>query len=318
MNKKFMGIMITNKCNAKCAMCGLSCSPELNDVISEELMIEAIDQARAVGTFHQIGFTGGEAFLYPELLIKGTNYAKKFGFKVTVAGNGFWGMWKDEKIDSVLSSIATDVIFFSFDVFHNEYVNHEAMERAIEGCRRNNKEFTVSIGEMRGEYSASKFFKSMGDYKYMMEYDIYPFYRVGRAINFPKENFYPLRPQKKRCYDERIMAIRYDGAVLPCCSPSIVDTCMILGNIKEKSLAEIMKSGHHIEAYELIHDAASFSELMEISEQKKLLTAEEKELSSCEICRLMFRDEESYEMLSSDIERLYDKFLVNNFFKRKG
>ena len=223
MKKRLLGIMLTNRCNANCAMCGLSCSPKLNGVIDETLMIEAINQAKEAEMFKQISFTGGEAFLYPELLIKGSNYAKKLGFKTSVASNGFWGSWSNGKIDAILSKAALDVIFFSFDAFHNEYVSQEAFEGALKACKRNKIKCEVSIGEARGKYSVNNFLKSLGKFKYFMEYSIYPFYRVGRAENLPKEVFYPLRNMKKRCYDGGVIAIRYDGELFPCCSPAIVE-----------------------------------------------------------------------------------------------
>ena len=313
MIKKSLGIMLTNRCNANCAICGLSCSPKLNSVIDESLMIEAINQALDIGTIKQIGFTGGEAFLYTDLLIKGSNHAKKLGFKTSVATNGFWGSWSDEKIDAVLSAAKLDHISFSFDAFHNEYISHDAISNAVAASKRHNIMFNVSIGEMKGKYSADKFFDTMGDFKYFLECSIYPFMRVGRAESLPKEEFFIWSENKKICSAGVHMLVRYDGEVLPCCTAAVPD-CMTLGNVKNKTLAELMRTGDCIPTYNVIHNAECFAELMEIAHDKKIISDEDKNLSSCEICRLMFKDQKNYKILSADIERLHDKLILDNLF----
>lgn len=318
MEKKGMAIMLTNRCNAKCAICGLSCSPETNDVIDETLMIEAIEQAKAVGTFKQIGFTGGEAFLYPNLLIKGSSYAKKLGFTTSVATNGFWGSWSDEKIDTVLSEAKLDAVFLSFDMFHSEYVKPDFIERAVNACKRNNiRNMELAIGEAKGDFSAENTFELLGDVKFAMVYKIYSFLRVGRASNLPKSAFYLMNQPIKRCFDEKVLTVRFDGAVFPCCSCAVIDSCLQLGNIKSNSLSDLMNHGNFVDAYNLIHDSKCFAELTEIAKQKGILTTEDENLSACEICRLMFKDEETFDILSTDIERLYDKLILDNLFKRK-
>ena len=71
---------------------------KLNGVIDESLMIEAINQAKEAEMFKQISFTGSESFLYPDLLIKGSSYAKKLGFTTSVATNVFGVIGKRIKL----------------------------------------------------------------------------------------------------------------------------------------------------------------------------------------------------------------------------
>ena len=318
MEKKGLAIMLTNRCNAECAICGVSCSPKLDGVIDEALMIDVINQAKDIGTFQQIGFTGGEAFLYTDLLIKGLNHAKKLGFTTSVATNGFWGSWSDEKIDAVLSAAKPDAVFLSFDMFHGEYIKPDSIEGAVRACRRNNiNHMEIAIGEAEGKFSAENTFELLGDFKFAMKYKIYPFLRVGRAANLPKSDFYLMNQPVKRCFDEKILTVRFDGAVFPCCSSAVFNSCLQIGNIKNNSLADLMNHGKFIDVYNLIHDSKSFAELTEIARQKNILTDEDKNLSSCEICQLMFKDEENYKILSADIEKLYNKFVFNNLFNRK-
>lgn len=297
-------------------MCGLSCSPKLHDVMDESLMIEIIDQAKEIGTFKHMAFSGGEAFLYPELLIKGSNYAKKLGFISTVATNGFWGLWSESKIDETLEAANLDDIHFSFDAYHSEYVSVEAMKNAVKACQRNGVNFTITAGETRGKYSVENFLKNIGDLKYKAPIRINAFYRVGRAENLQKEIFYPWHHDEKLCYDQKVMAIIPDGTVFPCCSPAVFGTCMKLGNIKEKSLAELLRDGNLISAYSLMHDLESFNELTEAAISKGVIDEDVENLSPCEICYWIFKTEDNVSKLSADIEKIFNKLMLKRFFKR--
>ena len=280
-------------------------------------MIDIIDQAKAIGTFKRIAFTGGEAFLYPELLIKGSNYAKKLGFISTVATNGFWGLWSNSKIDKILSEAKLDEVHFSFDAFHHEYISLDAMKNAVKACQRNKIPITIVVSEARGKYSVNEFFKAIGDFKYLKEFKIGMFCRVGRAENLPKEMFYSYNFSEKRCFDLDGMAITANGTVFPCCSPAVFDTCMNLGNIKEKSLSELLSKGNLVNVYRLLRYVDIFEELTEIALSKCIITEEVKKLSPCEICRGIFKTEDNISKLSSDIEKIFNRLLLDVFFKRK-
>lgn len=69
--KQNICIIMTDKCNVKCKTCCFSCSPNKSSVIDENLMLKAIDDAKELGDVEVIGFSGGEPFLFYELMKKG-------------------------------------------------------------------------------------------------------------------------------------------------------------------------------------------------------------------------------------------------------
>ena len=299
-------------------MCGLSCSPRRKDVIEEKLLFKTIDDvlaAKAEGLcdIKQIGFSGGEAFLYPDLLVKGSNYAKERGFTVTVASNGFWGLWANEKIDKILSAARLDTIFFSSDAFHREYVSLEALKGAIAACQRAAIHCSVSVGDAKGKYNAADFIRDLGEAKYYVDLNLYPFYRVGRAENLSEDIFYRLRPIEPRCYDGGALGMRPDGLVFPCCSPAAFDTCLHLGNIRKKSLSDMLRDNPCVDLCNLLQDSESFQKLTSIAVEKGLLTAAQRDLSPCEQCNLMFR-KKGYGVLKKYAADLYDELLVKKLF----
>ena len=107
--------MLTDKCTAECRFCGLGCSPRNNCVMTLEKAKDLIDQMKGMGSFTRLGISGGEPFIYPELVIEILEYAKEVGIEErTVATNGFWGGWSVEKIDDMLYKLEKVVTSMAF------------------------------------------------------------------------------------------------------------------------------------------------------------------------------------------------------------
>ena len=99
-------LVVTDKCNAACDICCFSCSPEKGSVMDAHLMADVIDQAEGIDGLKYIGFSGGEPFLYYDLIRDGLARAKAKGFATSVATNGFWGAWPDDVLFKRLSALA--------------------------------------------------------------------------------------------------------------------------------------------------------------------------------------------------------------------
>lgn len=82
---KMLMLKVTNKCNRQCLYCS---DPKDGKELDIALVKKAIDQAKKVG-IKFVNFTGGETFLYKDLQ-EGVLYAKRNGFKIAVATNGFF------------------------------------------------------------------------------------------------------------------------------------------------------------------------------------------------------------------------------------
>lgn len=315
--KQNVCIIMTDKCNAECKTCCFSCSPKNSAVIDEKLMLKAIDDAAELGSIETIGFSGGEPFLYYELMKKGMEYAKQRGFGVTVATNGFWGGWDDEEMAKKLSALPLDHISFSYDYYHAEYVAENAFERAVGYCKANNISYSVGIGETK-EKKANDFFRELGTEKYLMEFYIYPYLRVGRAEKkMPEDVFYKFcDTQQMHCRSEGFFAVRYDGEVFPCCVQTVFDTALSMGNISKSSLKKIMEDGRLAKLVKMIRDPASFTELKNIAASK--IKFPDMCGDHCEICRMMFKDERKRDFLAGYADNMYEKKLVDSFLGRGG
>lgn len=317
--KQNICIIMTDKCNARCKTCCFSCSPNKSSVIDENLMLKAIDDAKELGDVEVIGFSGGEPFLFYELMKKGMLYAKQKGFKVTVAINGFWGNWSDGELIEKLSVLPLEHISFSYDSYHAEFVDEKSFERAVGYCKKAGISYSVGIGETK-ENKANDFFKNLGIEKYLMNFYIYPYLRVGRAEKeMPDDIFYKFCDTKRiYCRDEGLLAVRYDGEVFPCCVQTVFDTALSMGNIKNSSLKEIRENGKFASLLKIFKDSDSFSKLKDIASSDLKIKFPDKCGDSCEICRMMFKESENLTVLSSFAEKIYEKKLVDSFLGKGG
>jgi MoaA/NifB/PqqE/SkfB family radical SAM enzyme len=127
-------LQITERCNAKCPQCGMRISSDFpRKTLSETEAKKIIDQAAKNG-IEFISFTGGEPFLYPDLLVKLINHASENGIKYTRTGtNGFFFAeperpdFKDKikKIVDTLFSTQLRNFWISIDSCNTE--THETM-----------------------------------------------------------------------------------------------------------------------------------------------------------------------------------------------
>lgn len=317
--KQNICIIMTDRCNAECKTCCFSCSPKKSSVIDEDLMLKAIDDAEELGDAEGIGFSGGEPFLFYELMKSGMVYAKQKGFKVTVATNGFWGIWSDEELIAKLSALPLDHISFSYDSYHAEFIDEKYFERAVGYCKKSGISYSVGIGETKDK-KANDFFKKLGMEKYLMKFHIYPYLRVGRAEKEMSDDaFYKFCDTKRiYCRSDGLLAVRYDGEVFPCCVQTVFDTAMSMGNIKKSSLKEIRENGRLAGLLKILRDPVSFSELKDIAASELKIKFPDKCGDTCELCRMMFKESQNLTVLTSYADKIYEKKLVDSFLGKGG
>lgn len=237
MRKKSIAINITSKCNAKCKICCYGCSPDNNDVIDERLMLHSINRISDLGGIDSLCFSGGEPFLFFDLLKKGLKYAKDKGFKTSVATNGYWGMWPKDEIKSKLEELSVDLIRISTDEYHLECIPEKDIRQAIETVKTLKTELKIGIGETAAGKACGDFFRLLGSYKYLLSFYTYAFEKTGRADELPAESFYT---SDKAGFYPDLLSIRYDGEVFIGKNQLRNENRFSSGNIKISSLSEIL------------------------------------------------------------------------------
>jgi radical SAM protein with 4Fe4S-binding SPASM domain len=312
MLKKGVCIIMTDRCNANCKICGLGCSPEKNNVIDEALMLKIISQAKEQGGIEDIGFSGGEPFLYYDLLKKGLLYAKKSGFRTSVATNGFWGKWPDTLLNERLRALPIDQMTISTDYYHQQYIPEENLKRAIEVTKAIQISVEIAIGETESGTSSGDFFGELGSYKYMMPFYIYPFMRVGRACELPEDEFYcDVDSRNVRCNPMGLIGVRYDGEVFPCCEQMVFETGLSMGNIHNRTLTEILSDPHNSELFSFLETKEGLNSAVKIAEKELGFKRQSMCSGGCEICHALFKNQETVDRLRQYIAEEYWKLPVS-------
>jgi len=306
--------IITNKCSAACEMCCEGCGPSKNEVMTQSLLLDTITALKEAGGFKLIGFSGGEPFLFPDLLEQGLLRAKEQGFSTTIATNGFWGAWDGQKIEETLLKLKPDHISFSTDSFHRAFVSDESFGRAVSAAKMLNIKFDICIGENKQGPSAGEFIKGMGDYKYLSRFSVYPHVGAGKAKALDDACFYRYLPaHKASCGSAGQIAIRYDGRVFPCCSPYVFDTVLSLGNLNERGIGEILSNEENSRMFSVMR-GKGFGALTEAASRRGV-KFRDPFTSGCEVCAELFSNESNYSewkaVLADEYGRLATEWLLN-------
>lgn len=229
-----LSLVLTDRCNAACDFCSLSCGPDGQKVMDRELMLRVIREAKALG-FESVEFTGGEPFLYPELLEEGARAAREEKLGVVVATNGFWGGWDEEKIVNMLKAVKPNWVNVSTDFFHSKYVPVEHVVRVVQACAYLDISYRLLVADMEGAYSAGRYIHSLGSKVFSIGSHIYPVRRCGRALNLPEAWFLPTRQT------DNMMSVFYDGNVYLCDVNEACESAKdLLGNALKTPLQEML------------------------------------------------------------------------------
>ena len=307
-----LGLMITDRCNAACAFCGLKCGPDGKNVISRELAERLIDEISAMD-FETVAVTGGEPFLYPELMFEILEYAKKAGIeKKYVATNCFWGGWDDKKLNETAKRLkeCVDHVSISFDSFHAEYVPEASIWRAVDVLKKNKIEYRIYVADVYGKRGAGPFIASLGEKGMYNVFNIIPLGPYGNAASLPSDLFVKMYHwNETACNPMGILSVGPDGTVYPCCSPAVVETGLSLGNVRDTSLSELLSKKENLRLADTMSKPAAFQKLLTYVKEELGAELPEEVIEGCELCNRIFKDPE----ISKRALEYLDQFPFDHF-----
>jgi organic radical activating enzyme len=112
-----LSIMPTFTCPAACTDCGTLSSPRERTRLDVEHIIGAIDEAKELGFFNVV-FTGGEATLRWDDLLRGIRHARDLGFPVRLVTNAHWAVDLEtarEKLGQLISAGLSEINYSTGD-----------------------------------------------------------------------------------------------------------------------------------------------------------------------------------------------------------
>ena len=113
-------LLLTYRCTYECDHCFVHSSPRASSTMPLALVIDAIHQAKEVGTVNEIFFEGGEPFLVYPVLVAGAREARRLGMNVGLVSNGYFATTVEDAVEWLKPFVELGDVSMSFsdDGFH--------------------------------------------------------------------------------------------------------------------------------------------------------------------------------------------------------
>lgn len=332
--KKYdLTLVFTLKCTARCDICCTNSSIDRDEKMSLEDAKSYIDQANKISEIKSIDVSGGEPFIFFDLLKDIIAYAKGYGFETSCITNCFWAESRKialKKLKKLVDS-GLDRLGISADEFHQKHVPHERVKNCLYAARelklpivllrvytKNSKGLKELFSEYNveeadyfdeiGSLSKSELPELIGDEIKVLEHPVIP---LGRALSIPKSEL-PMRPYKDflrfRCSALLEKQVIYpNGDVYGCCAVAGFLNPFYLGNAREKKLSDLLAKAKTNPFFEFIKVQGP-AEMVKILREKNIFIPAEY-TDQCHICKELC-DEKNREFVEEILREKYFETLL--------
>lgn len=216
-----LGILLWNKCNARCAHCAVSSGPELHRVLTDGQIKQAIDACFIDDPAPKIGLSGGEAFLFFDRLLAIISHATARGAVVSVNTNCSWAVdatRAESKIRQVLGAGLRRLIV-STDEFHLAYIPADRVINVVRACKKLHLEVELQFVVTKTSLRLADFLARYGDEFLNLRVREIPCHPVGRAADEIADDAIIRTPGiPNGLCPSAVLSIAADGRVIPCCN----------------------------------------------------------------------------------------------------
>lgn len=305
-----LNVIIGNKCTAKCDFCTNDSSPKGKIHLASETCKQLVRQAKELG-FNRVGFSGGEPFLYRELLLELTEIAESHSLGFVIATNGYWGKnpQEAETLMLQLRQRGLTKLQLSYDVEHAKYVKVNAIYNVLKACKSAGIPVILYSAYYPGEKRIHELL-DLSDFK-NVEINEGEVMRVGRARNNVVKFISKTADTSPigQCPKLLQMTVNFDGEIYPCCSVGSFSSGLSIGNVTSHKLDDLSKSilAKTFVSYLQNHDATWIAK--EIEKDTGLICN-----SVCELCHVIHSEKELLKKYSS----IAEEAMLEAFFQNAG
>lgn len=295
-----VGINFDSKCNARCAHCCVSSSPDATANLDDALVDRIVDQLLAREEVHDIGLTGGEPLIRRRRTMDIIGRITAAGKNASCVTNGFWGVTRRaaDRVLAELEAAGLRELTLSYDDFHSPYITSGRIRNILEASRDRRVRVVLNMCVSTSKNS-NGLLEELGDSTDGIQVTKFPVVPAGEARSLDDTEFRrrPITDGMLYCPGTQVI-YHNDGLVYPCCSPSIFDTDMTLGRVDEdflelvgrverNALLGIMRREGFRWFIEAIRSVAPESAAATVTEV----------VSPCELCSIIFRDRPAIEAI---------------------
>ena len=299
-----IGILITEDCNARCKMCCDSRGLVRGKTLSDKDLDIILGNVKECVTINDIGITGGEPMLYPQIIDKIFNYDFDRGVKFTLKTNGFWGN-KTDKTEDFINRYKDKIskISLSYDDFHAEFIDVEYLKNIIGISKKYNIPTEVVACCLKSTSTPGDIINQFGESAYLTQFCYQPVINTGSAKLFNDNDYIKtldINSDDIRCINSvtPTLLITPKLDVYPCCSQVIENTILNIGNLYECSLSDCIERIKHNYIFETIFSEGFKPFINYLKKQNEELLEEMS--SPCEFCEFLFKDDWFIKKLSDD------------------
>lgn len=241
-----LSIFPSNRCNARCEICALSCGPEATEHLSQESGEAVIREAAGMENMKNLFISGGEPLLLREETLHYAQLGSSLGLRVSIFTNGFWGKTEDmaRQYARQMKEAGVSAVSFSADRYHQKYIPAASLVRAMEAVLAETLSCELSVMEFADRQSLPWARENLGEKMLQppVHFLHHPASWAGRAKeHLSEEDFWrPFASTHAPCFHMGIIHIAPDGSWYPCCGMGSRNIPQLrIGNIKELPLAEV-------------------------------------------------------------------------------
>jgi hypothetical protein len=228
-----LGLLLTARCNITCRHCCTCSGPEADRTVTLEFITGLIDAAARIGSIREVGLSGGEPFLFLDLVRATLRHARGHGLGASVTSNGFWG--RSARAGRMLDDLRGDgltALCISTSQFHQEFIGLSTVVAAAAASRRAGLVTTVNVVASAG-LQPNTVRDALGDLAGEVGIVVMPCLPTGRAAAEVDADEWPgqtMQPLGNCRHHFQKLAVDLAGDVWPCCSPGGFTPALRLGN----------------------------------------------------------------------------------------
>lgn len=295
---------MSGKCNAKCRHCCFSCSPLNRTELTESEIWRIVDFGINSSDISEISISGGEPFLFEDLIYEIIKKVSDNGKTPTCITNAFWATEVDltrQKLQKFYDA-GLKFLTISFDNFHNEFIPIDNIKNVILASYQLDMRICINMAVTRNSDSIN-LLEELKDYLFGIPITRFSVMPVGEASNIESDEMYYCIDidRELKCSDPSYtMVIHHDGILYPCCSPAVFDSILKIGSIRDYSLDDLRKKLYSNLLIYIIKKEGPGWFLKKLNE-KGISTYNQKYVSTCHLCGVLFKDTYVVDTLKDEI-----------------
>lgn len=211
--RKTMMLHLTFECNARCAHCAYSCSPERHKLrLTPDEVRLAIATAKLNG-FESLHLSGGEPYLALDLVELSLKEAWQSGLRISIETNASWAKTPTLARDVLTpwAELGLSWLLLSYDRYHAKFIKPQCLINACEQAERLGLNVEIRITETHDDTRQHNIDSLKPVQKYIADGFFYFPASIGRGADLPARELTLSTPVPLECthflYKQLLLAV---------------------------------------------------------------------------------------------------------------